>query len=161
MAALVDGYRQRVAPLATKVLGSTDMALTRAGGELGSLTADAERAFAGTDVAVVSGVALRADIDPGPITYGEVAEALAYDHPVVRARLTGRELEALAATAGFFSGPAELEPDRTYSVAASEMLLPNGRPVGTEVEALSRYLAVRGRGRAPRALAPAGRRAPR
>ena len=140
MAALVDGYRQRVAPLATKVLGSTDTALTRAGGELGSVTADAERGFAGTDAAVVSGVALRADIDPGPITYGEVAEALAYDHPVVRARLTGRELEELAAAAGFFSGPAQLDPDRTYTVAASEMLLPGGRPVGTEVEALSRYL---------------------
>jgi 5'-nucleotidase len=57
MAALVDDFQRRVAPLATKVLGSTDTALTRAGGELGSLAADAERAFAGTDVAVVSGVA--------------------------------------------------------------------------------------------------------
>jgi len=141
MAALVDGYRQRVAPLATKVLGSTDTPLTRAGGELGSVTADAERALAGTDVAVVSGVALRADIDRGPITYAEVAEALAYGHPVVRANLSGRELEQLAAGVDFVSGPTEFHPDRAYSVAASEMLLPNGHPVGTEVEALSRYLA--------------------
>jgi 5'-nucleotidase len=140
MAALVDDYRRRVAPLATKVLGSTGAALTRAGGELGRLTADAERSFAGTDVAVVSGVALRADIDPGPITYGEVAEALAYDHAVMRARLSGRELHALASGADFVSGPAELEPGRIYSVAVSEMLLPQGRPVGTEVEALARYL---------------------
>jgi len=141
MAALVDGYRQRVAPLATKVLGSTDTPLTRAGGELGSVTAEAERALAGTDVAVVSGVALRADIDRGPITYAEVAEALAYGHPVVRANLSGRELEQLAAGVDFVSGPTEFHPDRAYSVAASEMLLPNGHPVGTEVEALSRYLA--------------------
>ena len=140
MAALVDGYRQRVAPLATKVLGSTDTPLTRAGGELGSATADAERALAGTDVAVVSRVALRADIDRGPITYAEVAEALAYGHRVVRATLSGRELQQLAAGVDFASGPSEFDPDRTYSVAASEMLLTNGQPVGTEVEALARYL---------------------
>jgi 5'-nucleotidase len=137
---LVEGYRARVAPLATKVLGSTDVSLTRARGELGRLVADAERAFARTDAAVVNHGALRADIDPGPITYAEVAAALAYDHPVVRIELTGRELRAFAADAGFFSGPAELDPDRTYSVAASEMMLPHGRPVGTEVEALAWYM---------------------
>ncbi len=140
VAALVDAYRRRVAPLATKVLGSTEGGLTRAGGELGPLAADAERDFAKTDAAVVDPGALRADIDPGPITYGEVAEALAYDHPVVRVELTGRELRAFAEESGFYSGPADLDPNRTYTVAASEMLLPQGRPVGTEVEAVASYL---------------------
>jgi 5'-nucleotidase len=140
MKALVDGYRTRVAPLAARVLASTDTALTRAAGELGRLVADAEREFAETDAAVVSHGALRADIDAGPITYGEVAEALAYDHPVTRVELTGRELEALAAEAGFYSGPEQLDPSRAYTVAASEMVLPHGRPVGTEVEAMTWYL---------------------
>jgi 5'-nucleotidase len=140
MEALVDGYRRRVAPLATKVLGSTDTGLTRAGGELGRLAAGAEREFAKTDAAVVDPGALRADIDPGPITYGEVAEALAYDHPVVRVELTGRELRAFADQSGYYSGPADLEPNRAYTVAGSEMLLPHGRPVGTEVEAAAWYL---------------------
>jgi 5'-nucleotidase len=140
VAALVEGYRGRVAPLATRVLGSTESGLTRAGGELGRLVADAERAFARTDAAVVSRGALRADIGAGPITYAELAAALAYDHPVVRLRLTGRRLRALAAGAGFYSGPAEPDPDRAYSVAASEMLMPHGRPVGSEVEAVAWYL---------------------
>lgn len=81
----MDAYRRRVAPLATKVLASTASGLTRAGGELGRLAADAERDFAKTDAAVV-------------------------------------------------------DPNRTYTVAASEMLLPHGRPVGTEVEAVASYL---------------------
>jgi 5'-nucleotidase len=140
MEALVDGYRTRVAPLATKVLANTDTALTRVGGELGRLVADAEREFARTDAAVVNHGALRADIDAGPITYGEVAEALAYDHPVMRVELPGRELEALAARAGFYSGPERLDPNRTYTVAASEMSLPHGRRVGTEVEAVAAHL---------------------
>ena len=64
--------------------------------------------------------ALRADIDAGPITYAEVCEALAYGHPVMRARLTGRELRGLAARGGFFSGPADIDPNRTYTVAVSQ-----------------------------------------
>jgi 5'-nucleotidase len=140
MAALVEGYRRRVAPVATRVLGETDTGLTRAGGELGRLVAEAEREFAGTDAAVVTHGALRADVEPGPITYGELAEALAYDHPVMRVRLTGRELEAFAARAAFYSGPDRLDPEGVYTVAASEMLLPHGRPVGTEVEAAAWYL---------------------
>jgi hypothetical protein len=59
---------------------------------------------------------------------------------VVRLKLTGRELRDFARDAGFFAAPAELDLDRTYTVAASEMMLPHGRPVGTEVEALASYL---------------------
>jgi hypothetical protein len=58
----------------------------------------------------------------------------------MRARLSGRELRALAAGGRFYSGPDALDPDATYSVAASEMLLPHGRPVGSEVDALAAYL---------------------
>jgi 5'-nucleotidase len=140
VAALVERYRSRVAPLATRVVGSTDGVLGRANGELGRMAVEAERAFAHADAAVVSPGALRADIDPGPITYAEVAEAFSYGHRVMRTRLSGRELRALAAGGRFYSGPDALDPGRTYTVAASEMLLPHGRPVGTEVEALAEHL---------------------
>ena len=137
---LVEGYRTRVAPLATKVLAQTSHGLTRAGGELGTLAAEAERDFAHAHAAVVDPGALRADIGPGPVTYAEVAEALAYDHPVVRAQLTGQRLRELADGGRFYSGPAALDPGKLYSVAASEMLLPDGHPLGTEVEAIASYL---------------------
>jgi 5'-nucleotidase len=137
MASFVDGYARRIAPLASKVLGETRTGLTRADGNLGQLAADAEREFARTDAAVVDRGALRADIDAGPITYAEVAEALAYDHPVVRIRLSGSRLRAFAEDAGYYSGPADLDADRIYTVAASEMLLPHGRPVGREAEAVA------------------------
>jgi 5'-nucleotidase len=140
VAALVEGYRTRVAPLATKVVGSTDSGLGRASGSLGRLAVKAQRAYAGTDAAVVSPGAVRADIDVGPITYAEVAEAFSYGHQVVRDRMSGRQLRALAAGGRFYLGPDSLDPDRTYTVAASEMLLPHGRPVGGEVDALVSYL---------------------
>ena len=78
VAALVE-RRARVAPLATKVLGHTEGGLTRAGASSAGWPRR-RSAFAGADAAVVSPGALRADIGPGPITYGELAEALAYDH---------------------------------------------------------------------------------
>ena len=140
VAALVERYRRRVAPVAMRVVGDTDTALTRAGGELGRLAADAEREYAGADAAVVDAGALRADIDAGPITYADVAEALAYGHPVMRARITGRELSALVERGGYFSGPADIDPDGIYIVAASEMTMDRGRALGSEADALAWYL---------------------
>jgi len=139
VARLVESYRTRLAPLATEVLARTSHGFTRAGGELGRLAADAERDFAQADAAVVDPGALRADIDPGPVTYAEVAEALAYDHPVVRTLLTGGELRELR-DGRFYSGPSDIDPKRTYRVAASEMLL-RAHAIGTEVEALTSYLS--------------------
>jgi 5'-nucleotidase len=140
VAALVEGYRTRLAPVADRVLGHSEAGLTRANGDLGRLVADAQRALARTDAAVVSPGALRADIDAGPITYADVAAVLAYDHPVMRFRMSGRELRRLARPGTYFAGPPELDPDTVYSVAASELFVSRGRPVGTEVEAVDWHL---------------------
>jgi 5'-nucleotidase len=139
VAGLVEHYRERVAPVAERVLGSAEAELTRTQGNLGPLVARAERAFARADAAVVHSGALRADIDTGPILYEEVARVLAYDHPVMRVELSGRELRRLA-RGRYLAGPAAVDPDATYSVAASEQIAPEGRPVGTEVEAVAWYL---------------------
>jgi 5'-nucleotidase len=140
LAALVGRYRERLAPIADRVLGHSDAGMTRGGRELGQLVAEAERAFARADAAVVSPGALRADVDAGPITYADVAGVLAYDHPVMRFRMTGRELRGLARPGTYFAGPSALDPGTSYSVAASELLVPRGRPVGTEVEAVAWHL---------------------
>jgi 5'-nucleotidase len=141
VAALVEGYRERVAPLADHVVGITQAPLTRSGGELGQLVANAEQAFARADVAVVKPVSLRADIDAGPVTYAEVAEALAFDHPVVRVTMNGRQLRELIGDEAYVAGPEELDADETYSVAASELIAGSGREVGTEPQALAWFLA--------------------
>jgi 2',3'-cyclic-nucleotide 2'-phosphodiesterase (5'-nucleotidase family) len=130
-----------VAPLADKVVGITRAPLTRSSGELGKLVANAERAFAQTDVAVVRPVSLRADIDAGPVTYGEVAEALAFEHPVVRLEMSGRGLRELIDDDAYLAGPGELHPRARYTVAASELIAGAGRAVGTEPQALAWFLA--------------------
>ena len=141
MEALVERYRQRVAPLADQVVGLTQAPLTRSGGELGQLVANAQRTFAKTDVGVAKPVSLRADIDAGPVTYAEVAAALAWEHPVVRRTMSGRELLELTEEGAYVAGPARVDPAARYSVAASELIVGAGRAVGSEPQALAWFLA--------------------
>jgi 2',3'-cyclic-nucleotide 2'-phosphodiesterase (5'-nucleotidase family) len=86
-------------------------------------------------------VSLRADIDAGPVTYGEIAEALAFDHPVVRVRMSGRQLGDLIEDGAYVAGPEELDRSASYSVAASELIAGGGRAVGSEPQALAWFLA--------------------
>ena len=167
VAALVESYARRVAPLAGLSLANAPNPLTREGGELGTLVAHAQRAFAGTDVAVVTATSLRSDIDAGPVTYAEISQALAYGHPVLRVEIAGRDLRRLLAQSGrglhlsgmrsvagqmLLADGRRLAPGDTYTLAASELLvtgdwLPvlrdahrDARPTGSEVEALAWFL---------------------
>jgi 5'-nucleotidase len=66
---------------------------------LGNLVTDALRSsVAGADVALhnISG-GLRADLPPGPLTYGSVFEVMPFDNRVVQLRVTGRDLRRMFA----------------------------------------------------------------
>jgi 5'-nucleotidase len=164
-AALVSGYARRTAALARRVIARVRRPLDRksaagyAASDLGPALAEGERALARADLAVADRSALRSDIAAGPVTYGEVFEVVPYDHPVVRMRLPGTEVQrVLAYDAG--SGPSRglvasgfdpaggLDASRSYTVAMSELFadatgLSRGRggrgfkTVGTEVDALA------------------------
>jgi 5'-nucleotidase len=163
---LVSSYAKRIAPLANRVVGRARRPLVRnlAGKESGSLVAVAARAqrrLASADIAVVNEGNARASVNAGPITYSELFEASAYEHQILRMELTGREIRALQAQQTAldpdvmlqWSGlPLVLDPNRTYTVAANELLvegtddfsvLQHGRHVkrmGTDLEALVRYV---------------------
>jgi len=157
VAALVDRYAKRVGPLAHQVVGEARRPLTRMGGELGALVARAQRYAARADLAVASFGSLHGEIDAGPITYAEVAEAQGYNHRLMRARMRGADVLALMEEESnlYLSRPPgrPIEPDRTYTVAANELLIDRSplmrrrareaRPVSTEIDALAGYLARR------------------
>ncbi len=146
--------------------------------DLGRLVAGGQRALARTDLALVDPVAVRGSLPAGPVTYAELFEIAPADHPIVRTRMRGADIRrvleeqfsgaepTLLHVSGLSyqsgrSAPAggrvtdieladgrPLEPERSYTVAASELLATGERfatlrgqnwalrPVGTEVGAL-------------------------
>jgi 5'-nucleotidase len=151
LAALVRDHARRVAPLGDRVLGHTERALDHEA--VDRLAVDAQREFAGADVAVLNRGNTRADLDAGPVSYAEAFEVHAYEHPVWRFRLSGADLTtALAEQPGLLiSGARELQPDAVYTVAANGIVAErepfvhgtDRRIVGTDLEALVAYLEAR------------------
>jgi len=156
-AAHVARHVDRVAPLAKRVVGKAATPLTRANGQLGEIAANAQLALSKADVAVVNGGSLRADLDAGPLLYEELFAVHPYDFDVLRVELRGRDLKRLLEGPGsdqlYVAGArGPFDSDATYRVAANELIATGpafpalrdgarGRePVGTEVEALTRYV---------------------
>lgn len=61
---------------------------------LGSLLADAEREYANADIAFTVGAFLRDSIPAGPVTYGEVLNALPFRLPLVTREMSGEQIKA-------------------------------------------------------------------
>jgi 2',3'-cyclic-nucleotide 2'-phosphodiesterase (5'-nucleotidase family) len=145
---LVESYRKRVAPLANRVVGYAAHELDNEA--VDRIAVDAQRAFAGADIAFLNPGNTRSDIDAGPITYSDAFEVQAYEHPVWRMRMEGSDLIQLEADQPglLVSGPSELRPDVVYTVAVNGIVA--GRPpfdhgtdrekVGTDLQALVAWL---------------------
>jgi 5'-nucleotidase len=149
VAALVETYAERVAPLGDRVVGHLPHDLDKPA--LDQLAADAQRAFAGADIAIMNpGNTRRPDLEAGPVTYAEAFEVHAYEHPIWRLRMRGADLAAVMAAQPklLVSGPRELDPHTVYTVAANGIVAE--RPafagaverelVGTDLEALVAWL---------------------
>jgi hypothetical protein len=133
---LVESYRKRVAPLANRVIGYTDERLDNEA--VDRVAVDAQRAFAGADIAFLNPGNTRSDIDAGPITYADAFEVQAYEHPVWRMHMLGADLIKTEAEQPelLVSGVTDLRPDAVYTVAANGIvagprpLRPRHRPRG-------------------------------
>jgi 5'-nucleotidase len=131
---------------------------------LGDFLADSLREAVGADVALLNPGGLRADIDAGPLTFGDVYEVLPFDNTVALVTLSGDELKRLLQIAygtkkGVFQvsglnvklnrcpGPARflgatfvngrpLEPTKLYRVTMPDFLARGGDGLGPALEPL-------------------------
>lgn len=97
VAKLTQQAQDAVGPRVARVLGHSAMALTRsmsAAGEsvLGDFVADAQRAALHADVALMNPGGLRADLAPGPITWGDVLTVHPFGNRILALRMTGAQL---------------------------------------------------------------------
>ncbi|KAF0219893.1 MAG: hypothetical protein FD174_1617 [Geobacteraceae bacterium] len=97
VAGIVDTANTTVQPLVSVVVGETSAGITRTqnpAGEsaLGNLIADAQRAFEGTDFAFMNPGGIRADLDKGPVAWGELFTTQPFGNLMVRMTLTGQQI---------------------------------------------------------------------
>lgn len=97
VAALVKAAEDRVAPLVSRVVGDAAIAITRdanTAGEsaLGNLIADTQRAAMNTDFAFMNPGGIRADLDAGPVTWGELFTVQPFSNTLVKMTLTGQQI---------------------------------------------------------------------
>lgn len=136
LAALVDRYRELVAPLANRVIGSITADITRAANAAGEsalgdviadsqLAATADPAFGGAVVAFMNPGGIRADLvfdnmtggeAPGEITYQEIFTVQPFGNSLVTMTLTGAQIDTLLEQQ--FVGCGQTTGDRILQVSA-------------------------------------------
>lgn len=97
---LVSQAEARTAPLVNRLVGESAVAIGRTpttSGEsaLGNLIADAQRAATGSDFSFMNPGGIRADLDLGPITWGELFTIQPFGNSLVRMDLTGAQVRTL------------------------------------------------------------------
>lgn len=159
VARVVDESRRATDTLTARPVARLAEPLVRSGYQypLGNLLADAYREAGHADVAIVNNGGIRADLDSGVVTWGELFEVVPFQNAVTRVILTGGELRAALEhavgsrdAAGHVSGVrltvARGAPEGERLVAAT---LADGRPLredGRYTLAVPDYLAAGGSG---------------
>src|SRR5262249_1473700 len=94
-AARVAHWDADVAPIAAQPLGQAAVALHRRAPEatIGDLICDAMRADARVDIAFQNPGGMRADLDQGAITRGEIYAVMPFDNTIVTMELTGAQVK--------------------------------------------------------------------
>jgi 5'-nucleotidase len=94
MAALVDSYQRRADSVTSRVVTTVKFPLTRDGDQylLGGLIAEARRNAMRADIGLVGNAGIRADLPPGPVTYGQLFEIQPSQNALVKVTLTGTQL---------------------------------------------------------------------
>jgi 5'-nucleotidase len=100
VAELVSQAEAAVAPLVNAVVTESEAPLSRTANEagesaLGNLIADAQRAAMGSDIALMNPGGIRADLDAGPVTWGELFSIQPFGNSLVQQTLTGEQVYAV------------------------------------------------------------------
>ncbi len=102
VAAIVAEYEEELGAAIVEVVGHAEVALdgerehVRSGEtNLGNAITDAMRLVSGAAIALQNGGGIRASIDAGPITLGEILQVLPFGNEVATVELTGQQIRAI------------------------------------------------------------------
>jgi 5'-nucleotidase len=97
---MIEGYEAKIEPIVNQVVGSSSESLTAKQNEngesvLGDFIADAQRKVLNTEFAFMNPGGIRADIDPGDITWGEIYTVQPFNNDLVKMSMTGQQIREL------------------------------------------------------------------
>ncbi|MEH7378475.1 bifunctional metallophosphatase/5'-nucleotidase [Neobacillus drentensis] len=97
---MIEGYEAKIEPIVNRVVGSSSESLTAKQNEngesvLGDFIADAQRKALNTELAFMNPGGIRADIDPGDITWGEIYTVQPFNNDLVKMSMTGQQIREL------------------------------------------------------------------
>lgn len=139
--AVINEYENKLSVELDKVVGTTTVVLdarqqTNRSQEtnLGNFIADAFRAYAGADVALVNGGSIRSNTTygPGAITKRDVRSILPFENPIVKIQITGATLRA-ALEHGVSRVAETTEAGLFLQVSGLRFSFDGGRPPGSRV----------------------------
>ena len=136
VAELVAEAEARVAPLVNRIVSTAAHTIARApnsAGEsaLGNLIADAQRAAMASDFAFMNSGGIRADIDAGDVTWGELFTVQPFGNDLVRMELSGAQIMRLLNQQ--WAGQAY---PRILQVSGLSYTWDNARPLGGRIVAV-------------------------
>jgi 5'-nucleotidase len=113
VASIVAAADQRVAPLVNRLIGSTQTPITRnenAAGEsaLGNLIADAQRVVTNAQFSFMNPGGIRADLDAGDVTWGDLFAIQPFSNDLVSMDLTGAQVDLLLEQQWINQNPARI-----------------------------------------------------
>lgn len=144
--AVVDRFRDRIAPITSRVVGQSQSPVTRtptASQEtpLGQFIADAQRAKAGAQIGLMNPGGIRADLDAGPVTFGELATIQPFDNAVRKLELTGDQIKRLLEQQLFPNPSDPTARIRILQVGGLKYSYDGRRPAGMRVDRASLQLS--------------------
>ncbi|MBD1370808.1 5'-nucleotidase C-terminal domain-containing protein [Hazenella sp. IB182357] len=97
---IVDRAKKRVEPIINQEIGQAAQDITKIGNEagesaLGNLIADSQRVQMGTDFAFMNPGGIRADINKGAVTWGDLYTVQPFGNDLVKMELTGKQIRQL------------------------------------------------------------------
>ena len=98
MAALIGRYAREIGPQVEQVIATAAQEIRRGPGEsaMGRLIADAQKWATGAQISLMNNGGIRANIDAGPITWGELYQVHPFGNQLIKLALTGKQVrEAL------------------------------------------------------------------
>src|SRR3954447_4716485 len=136
LASLVQTFKDRIAPIAERVVGQAAAAVTRAttpAGEsgLGDLIADAQAHEAGSQIALMNPGGIRADLAAGQLTYGNLFSVQPFDNGLAKMTLTGAQLKAV------IEQQFQDAEDKILQVAGIKETYDRSRAAGDRITALT------------------------